>query len=177
MGLTWGYMAWHFGWGLALVAALALSMMLWVLAWIDLETGLLPDVVTLPGIGTGIVFSMATGHLTDSVIGAVAGYAVFWSVAKIFFLLTGREGMGYGDFKLLAMLGAFLGWQALPFVIFLSSVCGAVIGSLYLLLVRKHAYTQIPFGPYLAVSGMIWLLWGPALLSWYLLDMSRIWTG
>ncbi len=174
MGLTWGYMAWHFGWGLELMIALTLGTMLWVLTWIDLETGLLPDMVTLPGIGIGIIFSMATGHLMDSVMGAVAGYGVFWLVAKIFFLLTGREGMGYGDFKLLAMLGAFLGWQALPLVIFFSSVCGTVMGGLYLLLARKHAYTHIPFGPYLAISGMIWLLWGSGLLSWYLLDMSRI---
>ncbi len=173
MGLTWGYMAWHFGGGLELVMALILSAMLWVLTWIDLETGLLPDAITLPGIGTGIVFSLATGHLMDGAMGAVAGYGVFWVIAKIFFLLTGREGMGYGDFKLLAMLGAFLGWQALPFVIFLSSLCGAVVGSLYLLLARKHADTQIPFGPYLAASAMVFLLWGPGLLSWYL----RIWTG
>ncbi|MDQ6960027.1 MAG: prepilin peptidase, partial [Mariprofundaceae bacterium] len=92
MGLTWGYMAWHFGWGLELVMALALSMMLWVLTWIDLETGLLPNAITLPGMAMGIVFSMATGHLMDSVMGAVAGYGVFWLVAKTFFLLARREG-------------------------------------------------------------------------------------
>jgi len=173
MGVTWGYMAWHSGWGLELLIALTLSMMLWVLAWIDLETGLLPNAITLPGIGMGIVFSMVAGHLMDSLIGAVAGYGVFWLVAKMFFLLTGREGMGYGDFKLLAMLGAFLGWQALPFIIFLSSFCGAAIGSLYLLLTRHHIRTQIPFGPYLAASGMIWLLWGSDLLRWYL-DVIQI---
>jgi len=173
MGLTWGYMAWHFGGSLELVMALTFSMMLWVLTWIDLETGLLPDVITLPGIGIGIVFGMAAGHLMGSVMGAVAGYGVFWLIAKAFFLLTGREGMGYGDFKLLAMLGAFLGWQALPLIVFLSSLCGAIIGSLYLLLARKHADTQIPFGPYLAASGMIYLLWGSDFLGWYL----RIWTG
>ncbi len=173
MGLTWGYMAWHFGWSLELALALTLSMLLWVLTWIDLETGLLPDALTLPGIGIGIVFGLATGHLMDGVMGAVVGYGVFWLVAKVFFLLTGREGMGYGDFKLLAMLGAFLGWQALPLVIFLSSLCGAVMGGLYLLLMRKNAHTQIPFGPYLAASGMIYLLWGPDFLAWYL----RVWTG
>ncbi|MDQ6959054.1 MAG: A24 family peptidase [Mariprofundaceae bacterium] len=168
LGLTWGYMAWHFGWEMELVTALIFSMMLWVLTWIDLETGLLPDVITLPGIAIGIVFGMVLGHLQDSVIGAVAGYSLFWLVARVFLLLTGREGLGYGDFKLLAMLGAFLGWQALPFVIFISSFCGAVIGSIYLLLTRKHVRAQIPFGPYLAASGMIWLLWGSDLLRWYL---------
>jgi len=172
LGLTWGYMAWNFGWGMELVAALIFSMMLWVLTWIDLETGLLPDVITLPGIAIGIIFGMVLGHLQDSVIGAVAGYGLFWLVAKAFFLLTGREGLGYGDFKLLAMLGAFLGWQALPFVIFISSFCGTVIGSIYLLLTRKHVRAQIPFGPYLAASGMIWLLWGSDLLRWYL-DVSK----
>jgi len=168
MGLTWGYMAWHSGWSLELVTSLILSMMLWVLAWIDMEAGLLPNAITLPGIGIGIAFSMADGHLMDSLIGAMAGYGVFWLVARIFFLLTGREGMGYGDFKLLAMLGAFLGWRSLPFIILLSSVCGAVTGSLYLLMARKHMHTQIPFGPWLAVSGIIWLLWGDDLLGWYL---------
>jgi len=168
LGLTWGYMAWHFGWGMELVMALVFSMMLWVLTWIDLETGLLPDVITLPGIAIGIIFGMALGYLQDSVIGAVAGYGLFWLVAKAFFLLTGREGLGYGDFKLLAMLGAFLGWQALPFIVFISSFCGAVIGSIYLFLTRKHVRAQIPFGPYLAASGMIWLLWGSDLLRWYL---------
>lgn len=173
LGLTWGYMAWHFGLSMELVMPLVLSLMLWPLIWIDLETGLLPDAITFPGIAAGILSGIISGHWQDSVIGAVAGYGVFWLVARIFLLLTGREGLGYGDFKLLAMLGAFLGWQALPFIIFLSSFCGAVIGSVYLLLARKHARTQIPFGPYLAVSGMVWLLWGSDLLRWYL-DMIGI---
>lgn len=168
LGLTWGYLAWHFGWGFELALALVLSLMLWVLTWIDLETGLLPDSITFPGIATGIIFSMVSGHLQTSVIGAVAGYGIFWLIAKIFLMLMGREGMGYGDFKLLAMLGAFLGWQALPFLIFLASFCGTIIGSTYLLLTRKHARAQIPFGPYLAASGMVWLLWGSDLLNWYL---------
>jgi len=173
IGLTWGYLAWHFGWNLNLVMAIILSYILWVLTWIDLETGLLPDALTFPGIGIGIIFGMGSGHLMDHVIGAVAGYGLFWLVARIFLFLTGREGMGYGDFKLLAMLGAFLGWQALPFVIFIASFSGAVIGSIYLLLAHKHVRAQIPFGPYLAVSGMIWLLWGSDLLAWYL-DAVRI---
>jgi len=168
LGLTWAYLAWHFGWGLPLLMALVLSMMLWTLTWIDLETGLLPNAITFPGIAIGILFGSISGHIQDSVIGAIAGYGVFWLVARVFLLLTRREGLGYGDFKLLAMLGAFLGWQALPFTIFLASAVGAIIGSLYLLLARKHGRTQIPFGPYLAVSGMVWLLWGPGLLGWYL---------
>jgi len=173
LSVTWGYLAWHFGWSMELAMSLVLSQMLWVLTWIDLETGLLPNAITFPGIAAGIIFGMISGHLQDSVIGAVAGYGVFWLVARMFLMLTGREGMGYGDFKLLAMLGAFLGWQALPFLIFLASFCGALVGSVYLLLTRKHVRAQIPFGPYLAASGMIWLLWGSDLLSWYL-DVIRI---
>ncbi len=168
LGLTWGGLAWHFGWSVDLVMSLILSQMLWVLAWIDMETGLLPNVITFPGIAAGIIFGIISGHWQDSIIGAVAGYGVFWLIAKIFLLLTKREGMGYGDFKLLAMLGAFLGWQALPFLVFFASFCGAIIGGMYLLLTHKHARAQIPFGPYLAVSGMIWLLWGSNILSWYL---------
>jgi len=168
IGLTWGFLAWYFGWGVTLVMSLVLSQMLWVLAWIDLETGLLPDAITFPGIAAGMIFGLISGHLQDSIIGAVAGYGVFWLVARVFLLLTKREGMGYGDFKLLAMLGAFLGWQALPFIIFLASFCGAMIGSIYLLLTHQRAQAQIPFGPYLALSGMIWLLWGSDLLGWYL---------
>lgn len=168
MGLTWGYLAWHFGWHPQLAMALVLATALWVLTWIDLETGLLPDAITLPGIVVGLAFGFWFGHGLDSIIGAVAGYGVFWLVAKAFLWITGREGMGYGDFKLLAMLGAFLGWQALPLIIFLASVSGAVIGSAYLLLSRKQMQNPIPFGPYLALAGMIWLLWGPAWVHWYL---------
>jgi len=102
------------------------------------------------------------------VIGAIAGYALFWLVNRLFLLLSGREGMGYGDFKLLAMLGAFLGWQALPFIILVSSVIGVVVGTLFLWLSRRGLRAEIPFGPYLAGAGMIWLLWGDAILQWYL---------
>lgn len=166
LGMIWALLAWHFPASLALGSALVLSFLLWVLTWIDLETGLLPDALTLPGIAIGILFAAIGGQLIDSLIGAAAGYAVFWLVARLFLLLTGREGMGQGDFKLLAMLGAFLGWQALPFVIFLSSFVGAIVGSLYLLLTRNSMRAEIPFGPYLAAAGMIWLVWGEALLAW-----------
>ena len=173
MGVTWGYLAWHFGWHPQLAMAMALATALWVLTWIDLETGLLPDAITLPGVAIGLGFSFWFGHGPDGIIGAVAGYGIFWLVAKIFLRITGREGMGYGDFKLLAMLGAFLGWQALPLIILLASVSGAVIGSLYLLLSRSQMQNPIPFGPYLALAGMIWLLWGPEWMHWYVGMMTR----
>ncbi len=166
LGLLWAFLAWHFPPGLALAAALVLSFLLWTLTWIDLETFLLPNALTLPGIVAGLSFAAAGGYFVDALIGAVAGYGVFWLVAWLFLRVTGREGMGQGDFKLLAMLGAFLGWQALPFVIFLSSFVGAIVGSLFLLLARRSMRVEIPFGPYLAVAGMIWMVWGNALLHW-----------
>ena len=156
--------------------ALVLSFLLWVLTWIDLETGLLPNALTFPGIALGLLFAAFFGDIYASLAGALVGYAVFWLVARVFFMLTSREGMGQGDFKLLAMLGAFLGWQALPFVIFLSSFVGAVIGSVYLLLTRNSMRAEIPFGPYLAAAGLIWLVWGEGLLLWFT-ELSQGLTG
>ncbi len=171
MGISWAALAWHFGPTPHLLIALVLFFLLWVLSVIDLETGLLPNALTFPGIALGLMFSWWLGSglqgLQDAVIGTAAGYGVFWLVARVFLLLTGREGMGYGDFKLLAMLGAFMGWQALPFIIFASSLVGALIGSLFLLLARRGFRTEIPFGPYLAAAGMIWFLWGGSILDWY----------
>ncbi len=170
MGISWAALAWHFGPSLQCLEAVILFFLLWVLTVIDLETGLLPNALTFPGIAMGLGLSAWTGGLAgliDGLIGAVAGYGIFWAVARIFLLLTGREGMGYGDFKLLAMLGAFMGWQALPFIIFASSFAGAIIGSVFLLLSRKGMRAEIPFGPYLALAGMVWFLWGGDLLSWY----------
>ena len=168
LGLLWGWLGWRFGWTPELARALALSFWLWTLTWIDLETGLLPDALTLSGVALGVGFALWMGDWRASLIGAAAGYGVFWLVARLFLLVTGREGMGHGDFKLLAMLGAFLGWQALPFIIFLASASGAVIGALWLRATRESARAPIPFGPFLAAAGMVWLLWGRELLGWYL---------
>ncbi len=179
MGMSWAFLAWHFGPSPQLLMALVLFFLLWVLSVIDLETGLLPNALTFPGIAIGLAFSWWLGDgwqgLLDAGIGALAGYGVFWLVARVFLLLTGREGMGYGDFKLLAMLGAFMGWQALPFIVFASSLVGAVLGSVFLLLARRGLRAEIPFGPYLAVAGMVWLLWGGLLLDWYagLIGLAR----
>ncbi|MFQ5518765.1 MAG: prepilin peptidase, partial [Mariprofundus sp.] len=171
MGLSWGALAWHYGLSLELAVAASLFFLLWVLTFIDLETGLLPNALTYPGIALGLVFSYWLGGWQagqDAVIGAVAGYAVFWSIARLFLMLTGREGMGYGDFKLLAMLGAFMGWQALPFIILMSSIVGTLVGLVFLRLSKLGLRAEIPFGPYLAVAGMIWFVWGSELLDWYL---------
>ena len=150
MGASWAYLAWHFGPSIQLAMALSLVSLLWILSLIDLETGLLLDVLTLPGILVGLAFSLWLGNLQDSLIGAMAGYGVFWVVAKAFLFFTSREGLGYGDFKLLAMLGAFFGWQALPSIVLMASLTGIVIGSLFLLTSGKHARSPIPFGPFLA---------------------------
>lgn len=164
MGISWAGLAWHFGPSAILLQALLLVSLLWVLTLIDLETGLLPNVLTFPGIVIGLIFSYWLGYFQDAVIGAVIGYVAFWLIARLFLLITGREGMGYGDFKLLAMLGAFMGWQALPFIVFVSSLVGAVVGSVLLLVARKDMRAEIPFGPYLAAAGMLWFLWGADIL-------------
>ncbi|MBF0281886.1 MAG: prepilin peptidase [Zetaproteobacteria bacterium] len=173
MGLTWGVWAWLSGPDFAFVQGAVLICLLWVLTWIDLEHFLLPDVITFPGIVVGLLSSWWLDYGVDAVLGVLCGYGFFWLVAKLFLLLTGREGMGYGDFKLLAMLGAFLGWQALPFIVFVSSLFGAVIGVIVLRLRRQSLKLEIPFGPYLAAAGLLWLFAGEALLDWYL---ALVWS-
>lgn len=156
--------------GWALLAALLLTWVLVVLTFIDLDKMLLPDQLTLPLLWGGLLFNLAGGFvpLADAVIGAMAGYLVLWSLYWAFKLLTGKEGMGYGDFKLLAALGAWLGWQALPIVLLLSSLVGAIIGISLILLRNHHQGKPIPFGPYLAIAGWIALLWGDTITRWYL---------
>ncbi len=168
MGFSWVALAWHYGFSIDLLMALTLVSMLWILTLIDLETGLLPNALTFPGIFIGCLFGLWLGSFSESVIGVVAGYGFFWVVAKAFLFVTGREGMGYGDFKLLAMLGAFFGWKALPFIVFAASLAGAIIGSIYLLISDRHARAEIPFGPYLALAAVLWLLWGPEWVHLYL---------
>ena len=156
------------GWGL--LAALLLTWVLVALTFIDLDKMLLPDQLTLPLLWGGLLFNLAGGFapLADAVIGAMAGYLVLWSLYWAFKLVTGKEGMGYGDFKLLAALGAWLGWQALPIVLLLSSLVGAIIGISLILLRNHHQGKPIPFGPYLAIAGWIALLWGDTITRWYL---------
>jgi len=168
MGLSWLGLAWHYGLTMELALALVLVSMLWILTLIDLEKGLLPDMLTLPGVVIGCLFGLWFGHFIDSIIGAVAGYGFFWLVARLFLLASGREGMGYGDFKLLAMLGAFFGWQALPFIVFMASLTGALIGGICLVFSHRYIRSEIPFGPWLALAGVLWMLWGPEWIHAYL---------
>jgi leader peptidase (prepilin peptidase)/N-methyltransferase len=161
--------AWRFGYSAALAAGLVYAWALLALTFIDFDTQLLPDDITLPLLWLGLIVN-SFGVFTDlrsAVFGAVGGYLVLWSVYWAFRLIAKKEGMGYGDFKLLAALGAWTGWQVLPFVILVSAGIGAVVGSLLLWLARKGTDTRIPFGPYLALGGIVALLWGrEAVMLW-----------
>lgn len=162
--------AWQFGFSPACFGALLLTWALIALTFIDLDHQLLPDKITLPLVWLGLFFNLF-GTFTDlssSVIGAIAGYLALWSVYQLFRLVTGKEGMGYGDFKLLAALGAWMGWQLLPMIVLLSSLVGAMVG-ISLILLRNHQRDiPIPFGPYLAAAGWIAFLWGDTINSVYL---------
>jgi leader peptidase (prepilin peptidase)/N-methyltransferase len=174
-GLLALLLGWHFQVaGMALLGALIFTWALIALTMIDIDHMLLPDDITLPLIWLGLLFNISGTFvsLQDAVIGAIAGYLALWAVYWVFKLATGKEGMGYGDFKLLAALGAWLGWQALPLIILLSSLVGAVLGILLMLLQRRGKDIPIPFGPYLAIAGWIALIWGSQLMAWYWTTMS-----
>lgn len=169
-GLCSLLVAGHFGYGLPLVFALLLTWSLIALSFIDVDHHLLPDSITLPMLWLGLLLSLFSIY-TDthaSIVGAVAGYLSLWSVYWGFKLLTGKEGMGFGDFKLLALLGAWLGWQYLPLIILLSSLVGAVIGVGMIVLGKQDASKPIPFGPYLAAAGWLAMIWGEQINSLYL---------
>lgn len=153
------------GWSIALPAYLLVTWTLIALSVIDIDTQLLPDDITLPLLWAGLLFNLFFGTVAiqDAVLGAAFGYLILWSIYWLFKLATGKEGMGYGDFKLLAALGAWLGWQSLPVVILLSSATGAVLGVLILMLRGQGRSQPLPFGPYLAIAGWITLLWGDRL--------------
>ena len=160
----------HFGFGWATAGALLLIWGLIALTFIDYDTQLLPDSITLPLLWTGLLFNLFATYtdLPSAVIGAMAGYLSLWSVYWGFKLVTGKEGMGYGDFKLLAALGAWLGWQILPLTILLSSLVGALLGIALIVLAKRGRNVPIPFGPYLATAGLIALFWGKDLTQAYL---------
>lgn len=169
-GLLSGLMIWHFGSGTAGLGAIVFVWFLIAMTFIDADTQLLPDDLTLPLLWLGLLLNLhgTFTSLENAVIGAVAGYLSLWTVYWAFKLLTGKEGMGYGDFKLLAALGAWMGWSMLPLIILLSSAVGAVIGISMMVLGRLGKGKPIPFGPYLAIAGLIALLWGQNINSQYL---------
>ncbi len=177
-GVLSAVVVWRFGVGPEAAGALLITWALIALAVIDLDHQLLPDVITLPLLWAGLLFHLwapAAGEpyasLAGGVIGAVAGYLSLWLVYHAFRRATGKEGMGYGDFKLFAALGAWFGWQVLPLIILLSAFSGAAVGIALIALGRQGRQVPIPFGPYLAAAGFIALLWGPAITSAWLGSM------
>ena len=171
-GVGAAYAAWRFG---ASAAALGAALFIWftiALAFIDQETGLLPDDLTLPLVWLGLLLNLANAFtsIQEAVIGAVAGYLSLWLVFQAYKLLTGKAGMGYGDFKMNAAVGAFLGWKLLPLVILLSSLVGLVFGALQMFAARGRwdAGFRFHFGPYLAIAGIVAMFWGDPIVRWYL---------
>ncbi|CAM3918764.1 Type 4 prepilin-like proteins leader peptide-processing enzyme [Pseudomonas reidholzensis] len=162
--------AWHFGPGVQALCALLLTWCLLALSLIDSEHQLLPDVLVLPMVWVGLMVNAFGVYvpLNEALWGAVIGYLSLWTVYWVFKLVTGKEGMGYGDFKLLALIGAWGGWQVLPLTLLLSSVVGAVIGLCLLRLRKASMGTAMPFGPYLAIAGWIAVLWGDEMYASYL---------
>lgn len=169
-GLLAAYAIWRFGLTVKGVAACGLLWSLVALTGIDVDTQLLPDQITMPLLWAGLLVNMwdVFVPLRTAVIGAAAGYLSLWSVYWLFKLIRGKEGMGYGDFKLLAALGAWLGWQMLPLIVLLSSVVGALIGIALIVVKGRDHNVPLAFGPYLAIAGAIALFWGPALVAAYL---------
>ncbi len=169
-GLLFGLAAWKLGPGLAALGAMVFVAAMVALTCIDFDTQLLPDDITLPLLWLGLLFNLWNTYtdLSSAMIGAIAGYLSLWSVYWLFKLITGKEGMGYGDFKLLAAIGAWLGWQVLPLTILLSSFVGALVGIALIVLARRGRNVPIPFGPYLATAGVIALFWGKSPTAAYL---------
>lgn len=168
-GITFAYAGWRFGFSLAGFAAMAFVAAMITLSAIDIDTQLLPDSITLPALWVGLLVNLP-GTFVDlrtAVIGAMAGYLVLWSVYWVFKLVTRKEGMGFGDFKLLAAIGAWLGWKMLPLVVLASSFVGAVVGVALIALAKRGREVPIPFGPYLAAAGVIALFWGPPIVDYY----------
>jgi leader peptidase (prepilin peptidase)/N-methyltransferase len=167
--------AWRFGFGAQALTLIVLAWALIALSFIDIDHQILPDVIVLPFLWIGLLLNTQAvfAPLPDAVYGAAAGYLSLWLVFHAFKLVTGKEGMGYGDFKLFALFGAWLGWQLLPLIILLASLVGAVVGLVLILALGRDRGQPIPFGPYLCAAGFLAALWGHDLTTWYL-QFARI---
>ena len=170
-GVLSAWLVWRFGAGVMGLAVLLFAYFLIAMTFIDADTQLLPDDLTLPLLWIGLLINLNGTFvpLADAVIGAVAGYLCLWTIFWLFKLATGKEGMGYGDFKLLAALGAWLGWKMLPIILLMSSLVGAVVGIALIVLAKRGRNVPMPFGPYLAGAGMLTLLYGK--------PMAQAWLG
>ena len=169
-GLLIGLVSWKFGYSSLTLFAWLFTFALIALTFIDFDTQLLPDDITLPLSWLGLFVNLNSGFtdLKSAVIGAIAGYLILWSIYWIFKLVTGKEGMGYGDFKLLAAIGAWFGWQLLPAVILLSSIVGVIIGVGLIIYAKRGREVPMPFGPFLALGGIAALFYGQQLAGYYL---------
>ena len=176
-GLLSAWVAWHFGFGAAAACGLLVTWALIALTGIDIDHQLLPDGITLPLMWAGLLAAIIVGPIAgspipvsahDAIIGAASGYVSLWLIFHTFRLITGKEGMGYGDFKLFAALGAWLGWKLLPLIILLSAATGAVLGILMIVLRGRDRSAPMPFGPYLAAAGWLAMMYGDGLVSGYL---------
>ena len=169
-GIMIGLVSWKFGYSSTTIGAWIFTLALIALTFIDYDTQLLPDGITLPLLWLGLFFNLSISFtdLKSAVIGAMLGYFILWSVYWLFKIVTGKEGMGYGDFKLLAAIGAWFGWQLLPAVILLSSIVGATVGIALIIFGNRNRQSAIPFGPFLALGGIAALFFGQQLASLYL---------
>jgi len=169
-GLMSAYVVHHFGWSIQAVFGVLLTWILVALTFIDFDHQLLPDDIVLPTLWLGLGLSLVPvfAESQDAIIGAIVGYSSLWLVFQLFKKLTGKEGMGYGDFKLLALLGAWLGWQFLPQIILVSTIIGSVVGITLIVLKKANSSNAIPFGPYLALAGWLAMLWGDEFNNLYL---------
>ena len=161
-GALSAYVVFHFGWSLQSLLGLIFTWVLIVLTFIDFDHKLLPDDIVLPTLWLGLAISLIPifANAQNALVGAIAGYLVFWIVFQVFKLLTGKEGMGHGDFKLMALLGAWLGWQFIPQIVLVSTLAGSIIGISLMVFKKASRDLAIPFGPYIAIAGWIALIWG-----------------
>jgi leader peptidase (prepilin peptidase)/N-methyltransferase len=175
-GVAFATVGWHFGATIETLYGCIIVAFLVAMSGIDFDTQYLPDSLTLPMLWLGLLAAVVTGRgaapfpvgPTDAIVGAVVGYLCLWSVYWLFRLITGREGMGRGDFKLLAALGAWLGWTAIPLIVLLSALVGAIVGVALIVFRGRDHQLPMPYGPFLAAAGFVAMLWGPALVFWYL---------
>ena len=173
-GVLCALVVWRFGWSLQSVAGIVLSCILVCLSFIDFDHQLLPDEIVLPTLWIGLAMSLLPvfAEMPNAIIGTILGYLAFWIVFQVFRIVTGKEGMGYGDFKLLALLGAWFGWEYLPQIILISTIVGSIVGISLMVIKKADKELAIPFGPYIAMAGWVAMIWGSDINRAYLSSLG-----